>query len=249
LLVSKEVAVNILVVNASPRGKQGNSYVLQEAFVSGALSSGAQVKEVFLKSQKIKPCLGCMVCWIRTPGKCIQKDDQAELLEKCVWADLLVLVTPLYVDGMTAQAKTFFDRLIPLGHPEFILEGGHCRHPPMHPKNWKFLLMSNCGFHEMDNFDALIMHCQRICMNFRCDYLGHLLRPHGPLMGLPEIFGEAIGRVTQATARAAEEIVRTGLLSESAMTEVSAEIVPRDVYIQMVNSYWSAEKDKAASEG
>jgi len=240
--------MNILVVNGSPRGKQGNTSVLQEAFVRGAVSAGAKVEEVFLKSKKIKPCIGCMSCWIKTPGKCIQKDDQAELLEKCVGADLLVLATPLYVDGMTAQAKIFFDRLIPLGHPEFILVDGHCRHPPLRRGASKFLLISNCGFHEMDNFDALIMHCKRICLNFGSHYVGHLLRPHGPLLGLPEIFGETIRRVTRAAEKAGEELATTGVLSERIMEEVSSEIVPLDTYVQMVNAYWSAEKEKAVGQ-
>lgn len=69
----KEAQMNILVVNGSPRGKQGNTYILQEAFMRGAVSAGARVEEVFLKSKKISPCIGCMSCWIKTPGKCVQK--------------------------------------------------------------------------------------------------------------------------------------------------------------------------------
>lgn len=240
--------MNILVVNGSPLGKKGNTFILQEAFVKGATRAGATVEEVFLSTRKIRPCLGCYTCWTKTPGTCVMNDDQAEILEKCVWAETLVLATPLYVDGMTAQTKTFIDRLIPLGCPEFVLIDGHCRHPLLGDKNSKFVLVSNCGFHELDNFDALVMHCKRICLNLGSEYLGHLLRPHGPLLRYPEAAPDGVRKVLDALEKAGMEVVETGKLSQSTMEAVSTDLVPKKAYVEIVNAFWQIEKNKVSSE-
>lgn len=234
----------ILFVNASPLGRNGMTHILQKAFLEGAQKAGAQIEEVFLAKKDIKPCRGCFSCWIKTPGKCVIKDDQAELLEKCLWSDLLVLATPLYVDGMTAQCKTFVDRLIPLAHPEFILENDHCRHPQRFDRKWKFLLVSNCGFYEKDNFDALVFHCQRMCLNFHAEYVGHILRPHGPIMQYADMLGAQIAKIIEAVRGAGEEVARSGKLSEDTMTAASAPIIPRSAYIEGVNVYWKQELAK-----
>ncbi len=234
--------MQILVVNGSPRGKKGNTYLLQQAFVSGAIEAGAHVEEVFLHKLKIRPCLGCFHCWIKTPGVCVQKDDQAVLLEKCSEADVLVLATPVYVDGMTGQTKVFLDRLIPLAKPEFVLVEDHCRHPALYERKWKFVLISNCGFHEMDNFDALVMHCKKMCLNFHSEYLGHLLRPHGPLLAYRHAFPD-LQDVFEAAKTAGKEVVKLGNLSHESMKRVSREMVSKSDYVKMVNEFWKMEKN------
>lgn len=235
---------NILVINGSPLGKKGNTHILQTAFVEGARAVGAHVEEIFLKRKNVQPCRGCYSCWIRTPGKCVIKDDQAELIEKCLWSDILALATPLYVDGMSSQSKTFVDRLIPLAHPDFVIESDHCRHPSRHDRNWKFLLISNCGFYELDNFDALVFHCKRMCKNFHADYLGHILRPHGPIMQFSGMLGSAIATVTDSIRKAGAEVCETGRLSDQTMAAVSAPIIPRSAYVEGVNVYWKQELAK-----
>lgn len=238
--------MNILVVNGSPLGKKGNTYLLQEAFVKGAIEAGATVEEVFLNSKKIKPCLGCYTCWVKTPGTCIIKDDQEDLLKKCDRADTLVLATPLYVDGMTSQTKTFVDRLIPVAKPEFMLVEGHCRHPSRGDGFKNLLLISNCGFHELDNFDALVMHCRRISLNMHAQYLGHILRPHGPLVRYRDLMPETVDGILREITRAGMEIVTSGKLSQATMDAVSAELVPKDMYMQTVNAHWLMEAENAA---
>ncbi|MBM3298799.1 MAG: flavodoxin family protein [Deltaproteobacteria bacterium] len=86
--------MRILLVNGSPLGKKGVTYVLQEAFVRGVTKAGAEVEQVFLNKKKIRPCRGCFSCWIKTPGRCIIRDDQADILEKVRWAEVFVLATP-----------------------------------------------------------------------------------------------------------------------------------------------------------
>mgnify|MGYP000566870515 CR=1 FL=1 len=62
---------------------------------------------------------------MRNGGTCVLKDDMAEILGMFRKADVLVLATPVYFYGISAQMKTFIDRTYPiwqhLGKKEVIL--------------------------------------------------------------------------------------------------------------------------------
>ena len=55
-------------------------------------------------------CDGCM----RNGGTCVLRDDMAEVLRLFQEADVLVLATPVYFYGVSAQIKTFIDRTYPI---------------------------------------------------------------------------------------------------------------------------------------
>lgn len=101
---------NVLIISASPR-KNGNSDILCSRFEEGAKESGNKVERIFLASKSIGYCRGCGVC--NTTHKCVQKDDMADILDKMVEADVIVLATPVYFYSMDGQMKTFIDRTVP----------------------------------------------------------------------------------------------------------------------------------------
>lgn len=101
----------VLVLSASPR-KGGNSDLLCDQFILGARDAGNQAEKIFLQDKNIHFCLGCMDCQ-SNGGVCAQKDDMAEILEKMVRADVLVMATPIYFYNMDAQLKTLIDRICP----------------------------------------------------------------------------------------------------------------------------------------
>lgn len=101
---------NILVLSASPR-KGGNSDTLCNEFIRGAAESGHNTEKIFLRDHKINYCTGCGVC--SSTHQCVQKDDMAEILDKMVNADVIVMATPVYFYTMDAQMKTLIDRTVP----------------------------------------------------------------------------------------------------------------------------------------
>ncbi|MGN1417284.1 MAG: flavodoxin family protein [Oscillospiraceae bacterium] len=101
---------NILIISASPR-KGGNSDTLCDEFLRGAMDSGNNAEKIFLRDKGINYCTGCGVC--NNTHKCVQKDDMAEILDKMVNADVIVLATPVYFYTMDAQLKTLIDRTVP----------------------------------------------------------------------------------------------------------------------------------------
>jgi len=96
------------VLSASPR-KGGNSDILCDQFMLGAEETGNQVEKIFLRDKEINYCLACDVCK-NNGGGCDQDDDMAEVLDKMIAADVIVMATPVYFYTMDAQMKTLIDR-------------------------------------------------------------------------------------------------------------------------------------------
>lgn len=101
----------VIIISASPR-KHGNSDLLCDQFQKGAQDAGHKAEKIFLRDKKMNYCLGCMKCQ-SNGGKCVQKDDMEEILEKIVQADVLVLATPVYFYNMDGQMKVLIDRTCP----------------------------------------------------------------------------------------------------------------------------------------
>lgn len=99
---------NVLILSGSPRAK-GNSNILCDAFMQGAVETGNQVEKVLVSKLKLAGCLGCNACK-RNGGRCVQKDDMADIKEKMISADVIVLASPIYFYSMTSQLKTLIDR-------------------------------------------------------------------------------------------------------------------------------------------
>ena len=108
--IRRERMKNILILSASPR-RGGNSDMLCDEFMKGALKAGHKVEKVALREKSLHPCLGCEGCL--NTHVCVQKDDMAALLDKLVEADVIVMATPVYFYTMCAQMKTVIDRTLP----------------------------------------------------------------------------------------------------------------------------------------
>jgi len=228
--------MKVLAINSSPKMDKGNTALILNPFLEGMKEAGADVEVLHTKKLKIKPCQGCYNCWFKTPGQCFQKDDMEMVRGKYRAADILVYATPLYVDGMTGPLKNLLDRLIPGAQPFFELRDGHCRHLPHEGfiEGRKVVLVSNCGFWEMDNFDPLVHHMKALCENMGKVYSGALLRPCGPVLGLGSFFGvkRPFDDIFEAAREAGRQLIRDGKMDPKTLQTVSREILPREEYIQ-----------------
>lgn len=229
--------MHVLVINGSPRMKRGGTAALIDVFIEGVKEAGAQSEVIHLQKLNINPCLGCFSCWLKTPGKCVQNDDMTELLPKIGATDVLVLATPVYVDGMTSTLKAMLDRTLPLLEPFFEIRDDHCRHPRREiSKPKKIVLLSVSGFTELDNFDPLVQHIQALAKNMGGEYAGALLRPIGATLPTLKQMGIEVDDVFTAARQAGIEIVREGRISDETMKTVSRELVSRESYVKQVNA-------------
>jgi multimeric flavodoxin WrbA len=100
----------ILIISSSPR-KGGNSDVLSDEFLRGALDAGHSAEKIFLRDKKINYCTGCGFCNTNDYTKCAQNDDMNVILDKMQEADTIVFATPIYFYAICGQMKTFIDRI------------------------------------------------------------------------------------------------------------------------------------------
>lgn len=101
---------NILILSGSPR-KGGNSDILCDEFARGAAESGNAVEKIRVADRKIGYCRGCYHC-SDYAGECVLKDDMAEVLQKMIDADVIVLSSPVYFYSIDAQLKAVIDRTV-----------------------------------------------------------------------------------------------------------------------------------------
>lgn len=100
----------VLILSGSPR-KEGNSDILCNQFMQGALDAGNEVEKIRVTEKKIAPCTGCYFCK-DNGGRCAFNDDMGDILQKMIDCDVLVLATPVYFYSMCAQLKTVIDRTV-----------------------------------------------------------------------------------------------------------------------------------------
>lgn len=106
---------NILILSGSPQ-QNGNTSLLANWFAAGARSRGARVEIVraaFLK-YRTAGCASCRACQKRVAYGCVIRDGAAPVLAKMIRADAIVMATPLYFYGASAQLKIIVDRMFSL---------------------------------------------------------------------------------------------------------------------------------------
>ena len=114
--------MNILVLNGSPKGERSNTLKLAKAFLEGfTQTQSADTEIVDIYKLNIRECLGCFVCWSKTPGKCAITDDMADVLQKILHADVVIWSFPLYYFSLPSRLKMVIDRQLPMALP--FMEG------------------------------------------------------------------------------------------------------------------------------
>jgi len=216
--------------------------VVLQRFLAGAEKAGAKAETVYLKDKNIKHCLGCFACWTKTPGKCVHRDDMDEILPKVMDADVIVYATPLYTGTMMSHLKKTTERLIPLLTPYLVKHGGTSIHDKRYDKNQKTVLVSVCGFPELEHFDALRATVKYIADNVGAPLAGEILRPgaepltHG---------GERLYKgFLEAAEQAGVEVALDGKVSAATKKKLDKKLMPHVIFRKMANIYWKKQVKK-----
>jgi len=111
--------MDVLVFLGSPR-KKGNSEILTQALLEGVRQAGGSPEIIRLCDLKISPCISCGGC--DKTGKCVVEDDMTPLYEKIITIDKIIVSSPIYFYGVTAQTKAFIDRTQALWNRKRLLK-------------------------------------------------------------------------------------------------------------------------------
>ena len=100
----------VLILSGRPR-KGGNSDLLCDEFMRGAIESGHHVEKIRVADKKVASCRACYYCRA-TEGECVIEDDMKDILQKMIDADVIVLASPVYFYSIDAQLKAVIDRTV-----------------------------------------------------------------------------------------------------------------------------------------
>jgi len=106
--------MKVIAINGSPR-KSWNTATLLKKALEGAASKGAETELIHLYDLEYKGCISCFECKRiggESYGKCAEKDDLTEVLEKVEMADAVVLGSPIYFGEVTGEMRSFLERLL-----------------------------------------------------------------------------------------------------------------------------------------
>lgn len=80
-------------------------------------------------------CIGCFGCWLKTPGKCVIKDEYQMMGEKLSKVDELLIISKATFGSYSSSVKNVLDRSISYVSPYFVIRKGEMHHKERYHKN------------------------------------------------------------------------------------------------------------------
>ncbi|MDQ1271551.1 MAG: hypothetical protein QG591_181 [Planctomycetota bacterium] len=109
----------VVGVFGSPR-PDGNSDILLNHAIKGAETRGdVAVEKIVIRDLHIAPCNSCGGCFEK--GACVIDDDMQILYSRFVDADVIIVASPIYFMGVSAQLKAVIDRCQAFWARKYIL--------------------------------------------------------------------------------------------------------------------------------
>lgn len=101
--------MKVLIISSSPHKEKSRTFFLAKKVLKVLLERKIEVKIVHLCDLKIEFCRHCEACHKKIMS-CPIKDDLGVILKKMLEADGIILVSPNYINQVTASMKALFDR-------------------------------------------------------------------------------------------------------------------------------------------
>lgn len=222
--------MKIVAINGSPRGKKSATFLMIEEFFKGAQEAGAKTKQYLLSDMKIHHCIGCMSCWTKTLGECVFHDDMEKInVYNC---DLLIFATPLYVYNVSGLLKNFIDRSIVWTKKKNM-------------KPFKYMVISNCGYSGLENFDGLRAVFRGMANYVETDIVAEIYRDQGGvLLNFSEKEIPAINEYKKLLRFAGREVVQNGKISFQTQKKLEKSFFSHDVFQKMHEQWFNQFEQK-----
>jgi len=240
--------MKILAFNSSPRKSKGATDIILNKFLEGVKDSGGEFEKIYLSDKKINKCRGCFECWTKTPGKCIfRNDDMPGILKKMDKSDVIVYATPIYHFGITSDMQKMLEKTLPLIEPFLIKDKDLTKHPKRNKiKKDKWVIISACGFPEIETFQSLDLGFQQIARVHDVQIIGKIYRPSSEaLLANVSLFQSYLKKCYIA----GKEVVENGVVTDKTQKELYKDfIMPKFLYRFMANRFWKKQiKSKSSS--
>jgi multimeric flavodoxin WrbA len=162
------LTMKVLGLFGSPR-RRGNTDFLLEEMLRGVQSEGAEIEKIFLSEWDISGCRECLRCEI--DGNCVIQDQMQKLYPKLLQADYIILASPIFFYGVTAQAKRMIDRCQALWARKYILKKTSMQEESARRKGW---FISVGGSRGEKVFEGAILTVRYFFDALNVEYVGEL---------------------------------------------------------------------------
>lgn len=246
--------MNILVINGSPKGTRSNSMKLTEAFLRGMSGKYQEtgeavcIEQIDVNKTRIEGCRGCFACWKVTPGKCCINDDMQSVIEKELWADVIVFSFPLYYFNVPGKLKNLIDRQLPMVLPfmsereDGIGSGSHDARYDMSGK--KYVLVSTCGFYSAaGNYDSVRGMFDHICGKDRYETV---FCGQGELFSIKEL-SQRTDAYLQVVESAGAEFA-DGAVTSKTRSKLEELLFEKEVFEKMADASWGVDRKSGEKE-
>lgn len=141
--------------------KNGNTANVANWVAEGAREAGAEVEMIDASKLNVKSngCLHCLGCQKSDEYRCVVGDDASSVVAKMFEKDVVVLATPVYFGGVSAQIKQVIDRMYCLIK---VLDGPYTVCPDI--KDISFALVATSGGDENYGMGLLSQHMKGVMM-------------------------------------------------------------------------------------
>ncbi len=130
--------MKVLILNGCKSDHEESSLVLD--FILKELEILKwDVTSISLEDKDINFCVGCYGCLVQTPGKCLIKDDEENIIKHYVHSDLLIYLSPITFGGYSSLLKKAIDRKISILLTKMVKRNGETRHPRRYRKKQSLL--------------------------------------------------------------------------------------------------------------
>ena len=158
--------MKILGIMGSPRIK-GNTDLLLDKALEGAKSQQAGVKKIIVDKLQIAACKEYYAC--EKDGNCVIRDDMDAIYPELIDADRVIVASPIFFYGISAQLKALVDRSQALWARKYVLKSGI----PAKTRKGAFIAVGATKGEKL--FEGSILVIQYFFQAFGAEYADELL--------------------------------------------------------------------------
>ncbi len=218
--------MNVVIINSSPKEESSNTHFLLTSLIKGLKKEKANIDYYFLSRLNIESCLGCNnICGNKKDLDCIIDDDMKLIIPKLNNADIWILGTPIYLDGIYSTLKTFIQRMCIFSKSDVILVNDRYRHPLKdNIKRGTLFLAAVSGFCELTNFNLAISEIKSFCDHIpKNDFICSITRPDTRFFN-KNIRNRKVEEIQKALEIAGSQIIKNGSIEEIILNKISQKL-------------------------
>jgi multimeric flavodoxin WrbA len=126
--------MKITILNGNPNGERASFDEYLNNLSEQLSSSGHEVNNLKLREMDLAYCIGCLECWVKTPGICKVDDDGRNVSKAYINSDFVLFASPVIMGFYSALLKMMTDKFVGHVHPYGVFVEGEVHHAPRYEK-------------------------------------------------------------------------------------------------------------------